>query len=138
MKNMIEVKSWVSFVFMVSLAGLLVTFPAHAQGELTKCPDNVTNPLELLQGTWAFNTAGTGLPFSQRRQGAAQARRLFDSSPDNPPGSGLKQGSGQPVASAGSFVASMDTHSGTGVLAIQTTTSRNGQIVELEKGTGSL
>jgi hypothetical protein len=93
-------------------------------------------PLEVLTGRWAFNTEGTGLPFDQRGHGTGHARRLADSSADEPLGSGLKRGLGRPVASAGSFEASVDPKAG-GVLTITVTTSRNGQIVQLETGDGS-
>jgi hypothetical protein len=128
-----------SFLFFIgALMGIVMTYPAHAQNQ-TSCPDTITNRLELLQGEWAFNTAGTGLPFSQRKQGSGQARRLYGNSPDNPAGSGLKQGVGQPVASAGSFLASMRNDANgvpVGALTITTTTSRNGEIVQ-ETGTGT-
>jgi hypothetical protein len=76
------------------------------------------------------------LPFDQRGHGTGHARRLADSSADEPLGSGLKRGLGRPVASAGSFEASVDPKAG-GVLTITVTTSRNGQIVQLETGDGS-
>jgi hypothetical protein len=89
-------------------------------------------PLEVLNGRWAFNTAGTGLPFDKR----GQSEDDDDDDLEQPLGPGLKRGLGQPVASAGSFVASVDPKA-EGVLTITTTTSRNGQIVQLETGDGS-
>jgi hypothetical protein len=135
MKKPMAAKRWSLSVFTGISLGMLVTFSAHAQ-EQTGCPETVSNPLELLQGDWAYNTAGTGLPFTQRRSG--QARRL-DNSPDSALGSGLKPGTGQPVASAGSFTASMGRGAKgalTGLLTTTTTISRNGEIVT-EKATGT-
>jgi hypothetical protein len=110
MKKMIQL-SLVTFVSSCLVAGTLVATPAHGKDDKarTECPKSISNPLELLQGTWGFNTAGT------------------------------RNSKEQPVASAGSFVASMNTQAGrsNGVLTITTTTSRNGEIVELDTGTGS-
>jgi hypothetical protein len=128
MKKLMAARGWSLSLFTGILVSMLVTFSAHAQ-----CPDTVTDPNELLQGEWAFNTAGTGLPFTQRRQGSGQARRLFGNPLDSPLGSGLKQGMGQPVASAGSFVASVgaippNAAAPRGLLSTTITTSRNGEI----------
>jgi hypothetical protein len=96
-----------------------------------QCPETIATPLELLQGTWGFNTAGTGLPFVP---GTAKAHRSLGVTPAN------NVTPAQPVASAGTFTASMGTDPTTGaltgVLTTTTTTSRNGEIVE-ETGTGS-
>jgi len=101
-------------ILMLLVAWVIITHIAHAQSTQPGCPAGITNPLQILAGTWTFSMNGfTSTPVS--------ATVL------------------PPLTSAGQFAASVGTRAGVqiGLLNLIQTSSQNGQITRQEKDIGS-